>query len=93
MMDMDKSNVKKIILSKEALLTLKRMDLDNFSKEIYFTKENLKITFQREKEKCSLMLVIKCVFILEALRTDLNMMTKVSKLALISKIIMANKSF
>ena len=93
MMDMDKSNVKKIILSKEALLTLKRMDLDNFSKEIYFTKENLKITFQREKEKCLLMLVIKCVFILEALRTDLNMMTKVSKLALISKIIMANKSF
>jgi len=93
MMDMDKSNVKKTILSKEALLTLKRMDLDNFSKEIYFTKENLKITFQREKEKCSLMLVIKCVFILEALRTDLNMMTKVSKLALISKIIMANKSF
>jgi len=93
MMDMDKSNVKKTILSKEALLTLKRMDLDNFSKEIYFTKENLKITFQREKEKCLLMLVIKCVFILEALRTDLNMMTKVSKLALISKIIMANKSF
>ena len=93
MMDMDKSNVKKIILSKEALLTLKRMDLDNFSKEICFTKESFKMTFQREKVKCLLMLVIKCVYILETLRTDLNMMTKVLKLALISKIIMANKSF
>ena len=92
-MDMDKSNVKKIILSKEVLLTLKRMDLDNFSKEISFTKESFKMTFQREKVKCLLMLVIKCACILEALRTDLNMMTKVSKLALISKIIMANKSF
>jgi len=39
-MDMDKSSVKMIILSKEALLTLKKVDSENSFKEIFITKES-----------------------------------------------------